>query len=274
MKQYKAGLLLLILLTGCHALKTNTTKNSKQKQPGTSVELKVMTYNVHHGNPPSKAGIIALDTIAKVIAAGSPDIVFLQEIDDHTSRSGKDINQADALAKRLGMKYCFGKAIDFAGGGYGVAILSRFNLSDQKVYLLPQSDALQSEQRALLMVTAAVGNNLKLTLACSHLDYVSAENRVMQCKKINEILGKDTLPVLLGGDFNDTLHSEAMNIFNHSFRSVCSPCLPTDPADWPKIAIDHILTDRRNNWKVLSYYVGNETYASDHRPVISKLSLQ
>jgi hypothetical protein len=42
-------------------------------------ELRVLTYNIHHCNPPSKEGLIDLDTIARVIAKQNPDLVALQE---------------------------------------------------------------------------------------------------------------------------------------------------------------------------------------------------
>jgi endonuclease/exonuclease/phosphatase family metal-dependent hydrolase len=272
-----AGLLLLWVLAGCSDSKMIAkTESSKRSAHPNSVDLKVMTYNVHHCNPPSKerVGIIELGSVAKVIAAESPDIVFLQEIDDHNSRSGKDINQAEALAKQLGMNYYFGKAIDFAGGGYGVALLSKFPLSALQVYALPKSENLKSEQRVLLTAIATLENRQKLRIACTHLDVVSTENRVMQSSKIAEILKKDTLPVVLGGDFNDTLASKTISHLANSFQLDCQSCLPTVPADMPKDAIDYIFTDKKYKWKVLFYQVGEDHYASDHRPVISRLSFQ
>ncbi|MCU7550511.1 endonuclease/exonuclease/phosphatase family protein [Chitinophagaceae bacterium LB-8] len=274
---YKLSLVLFISLAGCSGvLKTSTTESSKQRKPGAPVELKVMTYNVHHCNPPSKAqaGTIDLAAVTKVIASASPDIVFLQEIDVHTSRSGKDINQAEAIAKQLGMNYYFGKALDFGGGEYGIAILSRFQLTDPKVYLLPKKESIQSEQRALLTATATLENRLKLRIACTHMDYVSPENRILQYNKISEVLKNETLPVVLGGDFNDTLNSKEMSDFTKTFKSLCRPCLPTDPSDLPEKTIDYILTDRNHSWKVLSYFVGEDSYASDHRPVFSTISLR
>ena len=50
------------------------------------------------------------------------------------------------LADKTGMNYFFGKAIDHDGGDYGVAILSKFPVSDPKIYLLP-ADSLPSAER-------------------------------------------------------------------------------------------------------------------------------
>jgi endonuclease/exonuclease/phosphatase family metal-dependent hydrolase len=274
---HKVALILLILLAGCsEVVKTTNAKGAELNRGIGPVELQVMTYNVHHCNPPSKekAGIIELSSIAKVIEGASPDIVFLQEIDDHNSRSGKDINQAEALAKLLGMNYYYGKAIDFAGGGYGVAILSRFSLSGSQVYFLPKSEHLKSEQRVLLTAIATLENKQKLRIACTHLDVVSSENRVMQSNRIIDILKKDTMPVILGGDLNDTINSQTIINLSNAFKLDCKSCLPTVPADAPKDGIDYIFTDWKYKWQILTYYVGEDHYASDHRPVISKLSLR
>ena len=111
--------------------------------------LKLLTYNVHHCNPPGK-NIIDVAAIANVVRQSNASIVALQEIDVNTSRSGKDLNQAEAIAKACGMYFCFGKALDFAGGGYGVAILSKYPISDVQTFLLPKDADPKAEQRVLL----------------------------------------------------------------------------------------------------------------------------
>ena len=80
--------------------------------------IKVITYNVHHCNPPAKPGVIDVNAIAAVIKKQNADIVALQEIDVHTNRSGK-INEAEQLAVKAGYtSFYFAKAIDFDGGQY------------------------------------------------------------------------------------------------------------------------------------------------------------
>ncbi|HEX5024776.1 MAG TPA: endonuclease/exonuclease/phosphatase, partial [Agriterribacter sp.] len=43
-----------------------------------ATRVKVMSYNVHHCNPPSKPALIDVDAIAKAIRQQNPDIVALQ----------------------------------------------------------------------------------------------------------------------------------------------------------------------------------------------------
>lgn len=54
-----------------------------------------------------------------------PDLVALQEVDQKTGRSS-GIDQAAELGHLTGMHWVFGKAMDYQGGGYGLAVLSRF----------------------------------------------------------------------------------------------------------------------------------------------------
>src|SRR5690606_41175307 len=64
--------------------------------------LKVLSYNIHHANPPSKPDVIDMEAIARVINDSGADIVGLQEVDIHVSRS-EMINQAEKLAELTGM---------------------------------------------------------------------------------------------------------------------------------------------------------------------------
>lgn len=103
-------LVTLFLFSACSA-----TKPGKSN----SIKIKVFTYNIHHANPPSKVGLIDLPAIAKVINESKADIVGLQELDVHTTRSGRELDEAVELGRLTGMHHYFVKAIDYAGGEYG-----------------------------------------------------------------------------------------------------------------------------------------------------------
>src|SRR5688572_8882435 len=90
--------------------------------PGT---LRVLTYNIHHGE--GTDGVFDLARIAEVIKSARADLVALQEVDQGTDRAG-GVNQLDELARLTGMHAEFGKAMDYMNGGYGVAVLSRWPL--------------------------------------------------------------------------------------------------------------------------------------------------
>ncbi|HEX8333386.1 MAG TPA: endonuclease/exonuclease/phosphatase family protein, partial [Segetibacter sp.] len=166
--------------------------------------LKVLCYNIHHANPPSKPGIIDLDAIAGVIKQYSPDVVALQEVDVNTIRSGKTSNQAADLAKLARMPYYyFAKAIDYQEGEYGVAILSRYPMEDMKNTPLPTEEETKGERRTLATAVIRLPSGKRFVFASTHLDAQRADtNRYLQINKIVEVLQKEKLPVVIAGDFN------------------------------------------------------------------------
>src|SRR5690554_2692551 len=93
--------------------------------------LRFMSYNIHIANPPSEpAGVVDIPAIANVINTVKPDFVALQEVDKFTDRSGKDLDQAEALAKLTGMNHVFIKAINRSNGEYGLAILTKYDIKE------------------------------------------------------------------------------------------------------------------------------------------------
>lgn len=237
-----------------------------------SGDLKVMTYNVHHCNPPSKSAVgeIDIDTIAGVIKKQNPDLVALQEIDDHTSRSGA-FNEAGVIAQKLNMYYYFGKAIDYGGGGYGVAILSKYPLSDTRTIPLPSTQGFKGETRVLALATIALPNGKSVRFSSTHLEVSSGANRDLQIKEINRIATAEALPFIIGGDFNSAEGSTVIQELDKAFTRTCEQCEPTIPVHHPTKAIDFIAFSKNVPFKVLSHRVIPEQYASDHLPVVAVL---
>lgn len=95
---------------------------------GLSDSFKIMSYNIRHGETSDKG--FDLSRCAAVIAKEKPRFISLQEVDMFTSRVGK-INSCEEIIKNLNEnQFCitnwnFSKAINFDGGEYGVALLSR-----------------------------------------------------------------------------------------------------------------------------------------------------
>jgi endonuclease/exonuclease/phosphatase family metal-dependent hydrolase len=85
--------------------------------------LRIVSYNIRHGA--GLDGKVDLQRIAKVIAKEKPEVVTLQEVDQECTRSGS-VDQAAELGRLLKMEHRFGKFMDFQGGEYGMAVLSRF----------------------------------------------------------------------------------------------------------------------------------------------------
>lgn len=235
--------------------------------------LRVMSYNIHHGNPPSTPGLIDLDTIAGVINKVRPDLVALQEVDVNTRRSGNDKDQANILAEKTGMQVYFAKVIDHDGGDYGVAILSRFPISDFKTFALPRVQGSHAEPRVLATVKVQLANNKQILFACTHLDAERPDsNRIVQAKEIVRILQGQGLPVVLAGDINAEVGTAVLDILDTAFlRSCLINCDFTIPVEKPSKTIDFIFHSRNSSITVKEHKVINERYASDHLPVFAVL---
>lgn len=241
-----------------------------QRQPAQET-LRIMSYNIHHANPPSKPDLIDLDAIARVIINSKADIIALQEVETGVNRSGK-VNEAKILAEKTGFYYHFFKAIDYDGGEYGTAILSRYKLKEPKLVPLPEK--ITAEKRILAYVTLKVGKQ-KFILANTHLDANKAhDNRIVQMQRILQEFESSTLPVILCGDLNSVAGSETINQLDAQFKRTCvDNCPGTIPQINPRRTIDFIAT-KNIKWPILQYQVIEETYASDHRPVMVSFSLK
>jgi Metal-dependent hydrolase len=250
---------LLLIIFSCQR------KSVSQGQAAGS-SLRVLCYNIHHANPPSKTGFIDIDAIARVINEAKADVVALQEVDNNTVRSG-NINEAKMIAEKTGMHYHFFKAIDHDGGQYGLAILSRFAIKEPGHIPLPQ--VIEAEYRILSYVTITV-NKQDILFANTHLDATRGhENRVVQMQAILQKFESEKKPVILCGDLNSVATSEPINLLDTQFKRTCiNDCPGTVPANKPYRTIDFIAT-KNVSWPLLSYEVIPETYASDHRPIIA-----
>ncbi|WP_027134582.1 endonuclease/exonuclease/phosphatase family protein [Geminicoccus roseus] len=162
----------------------------------------IVTYNVH--------GCLGVDRklsperIADVLAALEPDIVALQELDVGRMRSG-GIDQAHAIAQRLGMKMHFHPAVSVLEEHYGDAILTALPVRLVKAGPLPGLTARPLlEPRGALWVEVDLEGH-RLQVLNTHLGLIGRE-RVAQ---VDALLGPDWLghpdcrePVILTGDFN------------------------------------------------------------------------
>lgn len=270
-----AGLCLLWmqLIIGC------ATSNNVNSSGGTTLAngdtLSILTYNIHHANPPSKPGVIDVDAIAAVITRLQPDVVALQEVDVHTNRSGKTLHQAKYIAEKTGMYFYFAKAIDFADGQYGVAILSRYPIKDAAVNQLPTLSITKGEPRVLATATISNARGRQFKFACTHLDAQRSDtNRILQINRMVEILEQEKLPVILAGDLNAEPGSIVINQLDRYFTRTCvTGCGFTIPEINPNKTIDFIAFSPKK-LTVISHQVIAEPYASDHLPVLATLVLK
>ena len=242
-------------------------------EPGASelpkpVSLRVATWNIKHGL--GMDGQLDLERIAATIETFDADIVALQEVDENVRRSGR-VDQAAWLGDRLGMHAAFGSFMDYQGGRYGLAILSRFPIDSSVPWRL--SDGHEPRVALAIGVTPSAGN--PISVVCVHFDWVDDDGfRFTQATEtMDRLLDLDT-PWIVLGDFNDTPQSRTMRTFRARGRDAVKPAgsRATFPADDPRVEIDFILTGPGDRWRTGDVEVVPESTASDHRPVIAVLS--
>ena len=238
------------------------------------LKLSVMTYNIRHAGPPSKPVNVDVDTVAAVIKKYQPDVVALQEVDVHTKRSGQEINQAKVIGEKLNMYYYFSKAIDFDGGEYGVAILSKYPFDSVKTYKLPSANN-HAERRVLALAYLRINSKTKMLFACTHMDAETGDaSRLLQMKAIDSLINLQTYPAVLTGDLNYEPGSTVINLLDQQFKRSCmNNCSYSFPSDKPKKTIDFITYRKSDSFRFIRHRVLQEPYPSDHLPVLAELQL-
>ncbi|MEK6371441.1 MAG: endonuclease/exonuclease/phosphatase family protein [Acidobacteriota bacterium] len=245
-------LILILLLAGCASVEA---------------PLRILTYNIHAGR--DAAGKDNLERVAAVIAASKAGIVLLQEVDRNTARSG-NVDQLSELMRLTAMHGRFGKSLDYQGGEYGIAILSRWPITASEVVPLrvepPQERAGGSHEPrvAFIVVTKS------LRIANTHLD--ASRDDGYRLQEVPQVLAAARASIV-GGDFNanpdSAVHEEVMRA---GLRDAWSECGRGDgmtyPATPPQKRIDYLFLGRGARCTSASVL---ETDASDHRPLLVEM---
>lgn len=249
---------------------------SRNRSPA---QLTVLTYNIHHAEGTDKQ--LDLARIAGVIRASGADFVAMQEVDKGTKRSG-GVDQVAELARLTGMHPAYGRAMDYDGGQYGNAVLSRWPITSVRVRALPWTDGDRREPRCAVSATARPpGTGDAIEFISTHLDHTrDSVDRLAQVQAINASWAAGaraaSRPVILAGDFNSQPGSAPMNALSDAWRLVsgADPAAPTCCGEKPTVKIDHVFVNPPGRWRVVEQRVLDEPVASDHRPVLVKLELR
>ena len=237
----------------------------KTNPSGERNSLKILSYNIKHGR--GMDGKVDLLRIAKVIGSLSPDLVTLQEVDKNCTRSGS-IDLTRELAGILKMEGRFGKFMDFQGGEYGMALLSRVPIISHQVHVLPRG----AEPRCALEARVNPGKDWgEIRLFGIHHDWTRENLRVSQCEALLKKIGQERGPVILAGDFNAGRNAQSVRLLVDSgFEILTNDLINTFPSDKPRVEIDFIMS-KGLSFTRFTHQVVDEKIASDHRPVLVEL---
>jgi endonuclease/exonuclease/phosphatase family metal-dependent hydrolase len=226
--------------------------------------LRLLSYNIRHGEGMDRK--IDLARVADYIKAQTPDVVFLQEIDKVCTRSGK-ADQAAELGRLTGMTPHFAKFMDFQGGAYGMAILTKLPVLESRTATLPAG----SEPRASAVVTVQTPSG-PVTMAGVHF-YETEAQRMAQAQALVAAIGHGKQDAIIMGDFNSTPGDKVMTWLATLYQLPAKQgaLQATWPSDNPRENIDHIVYRLPAAWKIKDYRVLNEKIISDHRPLLCVL---
>ena len=241
-----------------------------------SAPLRVLVYNIHAGK--DAAGNDNLERVAALIRDRQVDVALLQEVDVNTERSGR-LDQPAALARLTGLAAAFGKTLDYQGGQYGVAVLSRFPVERDTVVSLPVDPPQERaggshEPRGVLHVELRAPGG-RLHVLDTHLD-PSADDRwrrqeAARVGLLAASIAAGTPRVLLGGDFNATPESAPIGLVTAvPLRDGWRVCAGAGdgssyPAAAPVKRIDYLFLPPPVICQSAEVIASD---ASDHRPVL------
>jgi endonuclease/exonuclease/phosphatase family metal-dependent hydrolase len=236
--------------------------------PTGRVSLRVMSYNIHVGIGMDKK--LDLARIAEVIRRHRADIVGLQEVDRGVERTGR-VDEIRELARLTGMDYAFAHNLDYQGGQYGVAVLSRFPILaiDHRRF----ANRRERERRGFIRVEVEVAGR-RLNFVTTHLDYQFLDGRVFETEQLLKALGEVRGPLIVAGDFNEEPPGGAYEMmlragFADGWTQATTAGL-TYPADKPAKRIDYVFY-RNLGGDVRAAATVPDTLASDHRPLVVSL---
>ena len=233
--------------------------------------LRVMTYNIHVGVGVDKK--LDLQRIADVINKEKPDLVGLQEVDRGVKRTeGKD--EIAELAAMTKMEFAFAPNLDYQGGKYGVAILSRLPIKST-VHRMFENKR-EAERRGMLEIVIELDGK-RVNFVTTHLDYQFEDGRLFETEQLLKFLEGTKGPLIVVADLNDTPDGSAYQLMRTIFGDAWIASKANGdgfsyPADKPVKRIDHIFYRTSDRVRAKKAWVV-ETLASDHIPVVAELEI-
>ena len=254
-------LIMLALFCGCvkSAEKTKTRR-----------EFTIMTFNIRHGRGMDNK--VDLSRAASIINDAKPRFVGICEIDCKARRTNGD-DQPQTLAGLCGMKATFGKAIDFQGGGYGVAVLSDVEPLSSRTVPLPGA-----EPRVLLLCEFE-----DCVIGVTHLSVSKESERTESVKLIREAIAESNKPVFVMGDWNSLPNSTVLTGMREYLKVLSDEQARTyhgHPSNGPSgttsdFCIDYIAVDNAHAdpVQVLERVTVPDEIVSDHKAIAVKVAL-
>lgn len=229
-------------------------------------EWTVLTWNVQGTKHTD------LDRLAEIVSAQNPDVVVLQE-----ARKP----QAQQLSDRLSMTHCWNEKHHalrplLPGRAEGAAILTPHSLSAHGNAEVSNETSKRSYRRRILQwatITRSDASGYRVYNA--HLSpHDFADERIAEARRIAAIVAShgESPPAVIAGDLNDS-GEPAVIAALPGIEALDAP--PSNPADAPTQALDHVLVPPDATAVSVSAPAGGSDWArlSDHLPVTVRFTL-
>lgn len=241
-----------------------------------SLEIKVMTFNIHHGKGMDLK--VDLNRIAEVIEKSNAHIIGLNEVDKHFSKRSYFEDQISWLAKQLNMNYAFSPSLSLKPKTmskvrqYGNALLSRYPIVAKSSYLFDLISGV-IEGRSLLEATIQINNQLVL-VNVTHLSI----NPYLHKKQTDFILNRlsnYSYPFIIMGDWNMMPGSRGWRKMTRETQDAWYiagiGAGHTYPSLHPRVRLDYIFVS--HHFQVIKAEIFTKTpNASDHLPLKATLN--
>ena len=246
---------------------------------GETGAVRILTLNIHAGKDAAQQPNI--ERVAAVIDSTGADIVMLQEVDRRTQRAGGADHLAE-LEKLTGMHAAFAKSLDYQGGDYGIALLSRWPIDAATTVPLkvepPQERSGGSHEPRVALHAVVRTPAGPLHVLNTHIDaggpatYRRQEVIGLLARIRNQVPAGE--PVILGGDLNARPAADEIAAVSLALSDAFAACGTgageTFPASGPDRRIDYVFYRQA---RCLHARV-QPTQASDHRPLLVTLEIQ
>ena len=250
--------------------------------PRAASVLSILTYNVHSCIGTDRR--MDPERVAEVIAAASPDVIALQELDVGRARTG-GIDQAARIADLLKMTSHFHPALHVREEQYGDAILTALPSRLIKAGPIPSV----GETRGALWVEVTVDGR-PVQIFNTHFGLRRGERRLQAEMLLGDAwIGNDACrdqPVILTGDFNAIPSSVAYGLLKRRLPPVrvgdvqgsdgrrSTRMAPTFPSRFPLLRLDHIFVSQGIETLTAGpVRTSLSRIASDHLPLLASLRI-
>jgi endonuclease/exonuclease/phosphatase family metal-dependent hydrolase len=266
------------------------------------MQIRILTYNIKSGrNQPE-----GLEAVARIVEECSPDVLGLQEVDEGMART-QGVAQTDWLSRRLHMRGFYAPAMAYDGGQYGVALLTCWAIMAHQRHPLYRPDYPDAgsrprhdgEPRVMLGVRlspsdaggagghAPASTSRSLNVIVTHLG-LTPDQRLIQVREVADFAREwgGPQPTVVLGDFNCNPDAPELAPLRSILVDACGACgvsgddrrtfrpgAPGAPAaNEVPAAIDYVWVSPGVRITA-ARVVMDETWASDHRPLLVDLEL-